>query len=203
MVKEQVLSAFLDDIFKGIHDVPQISGLDDFVLSRQITERGKDTASYEVLTDDQVLKNVAGSWAVLFVQFKDDSGARDVTVSGQFTGPSFIYLQAKYSQLRSLSLHFRTKKRRCLAPAHLELKLTRRWTWMAHSKRAASEEVNERRWINAIELFAPDIERLIKRGHSRSSIILFSLALLSVKYPHDCCTIYCFTTLCELRFTQK
>jgi hypothetical protein len=84
VVKEQVLSAFLDDIFKGIHDVPQISGLDDFVLSREVTERGKDTASYEVLTDDQVLKNVVGSWAVLFVQFKDDSGARDVTVSDQF-----------------------------------------------------------------------------------------------------------------------
>ncbi|KAI0276324.1 hypothetical protein BGY98DRAFT_709814 [Russula aff. rugulosa BPL654] len=74
VVKEQVLSAFLDDVFKGIHDVPQISGLDDFVLSREVTERGKDTTSYEVLTDDQVLKNVVGSWAVFFVQFKDDSG---------------------------------------------------------------------------------------------------------------------------------
>ncbi|KAF8505918.1 hypothetical protein F5888DRAFT_484729 [Russula emetica] len=74
VVKEQVLSAFLDDVFKAIHDVPQISGLDDFVLSREVTERGKDTTSYEVLTDDQVLKNVVGNWAVLFVQFKDDSG---------------------------------------------------------------------------------------------------------------------------------
>lgn len=74
MVKEQVLSAFLDDVFKGIHDVPQISGLDDFVLSREVTERGKDTTSYEILTDDEVLKNVVGNWAVLFVQFKDDSG---------------------------------------------------------------------------------------------------------------------------------
>ena len=105
VVKEQVLSAFLDDVFKAIHDVPKISGLDDFVLSREVSERGKDTTSYEVLTDDQVLKNVVGNWAVLFVQFKDDSGARDVTVSDQFTGPSFIYLQAKYNQLRSLSLH--------------------------------------------------------------------------------------------------
>ena len=104
-VKEQVLSAFLDDVFKGIHDVPRISGLDDFVLSREVMERGKDTTSYEVLTDNQVLKNIVDDWAVLFVQFKDDSGARDVTVSDQFTGPSFIYLQAKYSRLRSLSLH--------------------------------------------------------------------------------------------------
>lgn len=90
MVKEQVLSAFLDDIFKGIHDVPKIYGLDDFVLSREVMERGQDTTSYEVLTDDQLLKDVMGSWAVLFVQFKDDSGARGVTVSDQFTGPSFI-----------------------------------------------------------------------------------------------------------------
>lgn len=104
-VKEQVLSAFLDDVFGGIDDVPKISSLDDFVLSREVIKRGIDTTSYEVLTDDQLLKNVVGNWAVLFVQFKDDSGARDVTVSSQFTGPSFIYLQAEYTRLKSLSLH--------------------------------------------------------------------------------------------------
>ena len=87
-VKEQVLSAFLDDVFKGIHDVPKIFGLDDFVLSREVTERGRDTTFYEVLTDDQLLKDVVGNWAVLFVQFKDDSGARDITVSNHFTRPS-------------------------------------------------------------------------------------------------------------------
>jgi hypothetical protein len=90
VVKEQVLSAFLDDVFKAIHDVPKIFGLDDFVLSREVMERGQDTTFYEVLTDDQVLKDVVGNWAVLFVQFKDDSGARDVTVSDHFTRPSFI-----------------------------------------------------------------------------------------------------------------
>ncbi|KAF8484613.1 hypothetical protein DFH94DRAFT_239968 [Russula ochroleuca] len=74
VVKEQVLSAFLDDVFKAIHDVPKIFGLDDFVLSREVMERGQDTTFYEVLTDDQVLKDVVGNWAVLFVQFKDDSG---------------------------------------------------------------------------------------------------------------------------------
>ncbi len=105
VVKEQVLSAFSDDVFKGIHDVPKISGLYDFVLSREVTERGNDATSYEVLTDDQVLKNVVGNWAVLFVQFKDDSGARDVTVSDHFTRPSFISLQAKYCRLKLLSLH--------------------------------------------------------------------------------------------------
>jgi len=73
-VKEQVLSAFLDDVFKGIHDVPKISGSGDFVLSREVMERGQDTASYEVLTDNQLLRDVVGDWAVLFIQFKDDSG---------------------------------------------------------------------------------------------------------------------------------
>ena len=96
VVKEQVLSAFSDDVFKGIHDVPKISGLDDFVLSREVMERGQDTTSYEILTDDQLLRDFAGNWAVLFIQFKDDSGARNITVSGQFTGPS--YLQAKYGR---------------------------------------------------------------------------------------------------------
>ena len=96
VVKEQVLSAFSDDIFKGIHDVPKISGLDDFVLSREVMERGQDTTSYEILTDDQLLRDFAGNWAVLFIQFKDDSGARNITVSDQFTGPS--YLQAKYGR---------------------------------------------------------------------------------------------------------
>ena len=104
MVKEQVLSAFLDDVFKAIHDVPKVSDLDDFVLSREVTEKGKDSTSYEVLTDNQALKDIVGNWAVLFVQFKDDSGARDVTVFDQFTGSSFIYLQAKYSRSRSLFL---------------------------------------------------------------------------------------------------
>jgi hypothetical protein len=80
--------------------------------------------------------------------------------------------------------------------------MTWRWTWMRHSKRVASEKVNERRWINVIESHAPDIERLIKKGHSRSSI-MFSPGLLSVEYPYDCCTISCFTTPCELRFTQN
>jgi len=74
VVKEQVLSAFTDDVFKGIHDVPNVSDLDDFVLSREVVERGHGTSSYDVLTDSQKLKDVVGNWAVLFVQFKDDSG---------------------------------------------------------------------------------------------------------------------------------
>lgn len=105
-VKEQVLSAFLDDVFKGIHDVPKISGSGDFVLSREVMERGQDTASYEVLTDNQLLRDVVGDWAVLFIQFKDDAGARNISLSrlsDQFIGPS--YLQAKYSRLKLLSLH--------------------------------------------------------------------------------------------------
>jgi hypothetical protein len=105
-VKEQVLSAFLDDVFKGIHDVPKISGSGAFVLSQEVMERGQDTASYEVLTDNQLLRDVVGDWAVLFIQFKDDSGARNISLSrlsDRFTGPS--YLQAKYSRLKLLSLH--------------------------------------------------------------------------------------------------
>ena len=50
-------------------------------------------------------------------------------------------------------------KMRCLAQAHPELQMTWRWTWMRHSKRVASEKVNERRWINVIESYTPDIER--------------------------------------------
>ncbi|KAH9002267.1 hypothetical protein EDB86DRAFT_284308 [Lactarius hatsudake] len=73
-VKEQVLSAFSDDVFKGIRGVPSILNADDFVLSREVMERGKATASYEVLTDDQLLRDVVGDWAVLFIQFKNESG---------------------------------------------------------------------------------------------------------------------------------
>ncbi|KAI9513242.1 hypothetical protein F5148DRAFT_944967, partial [Russula earlei] len=73
-VKEQVLSAFTDDVFKGIHDVPKVSGLDDFVLSREAAERGQGTSSYEVLTNDQMLRDIAGNWVVLYVQFMDNSG---------------------------------------------------------------------------------------------------------------------------------
>ena len=75
MVKEQVLSAFSDDVFKGIRDVPSVAGLDDFVLSREVVEMGQ-SASYDVLSNDQMLRDVVGNWAVLFVQFKDASGAR-------------------------------------------------------------------------------------------------------------------------------
>ena len=84
------MSAFSDDVFKSIRDVPSVTGLDDFVLSREVIERGQQRASYEVLTNDQLLRDVVGNWAVLFVQFKDDSGARDVTVSDSFTGLSFF-----------------------------------------------------------------------------------------------------------------
>ncbi|KAI9467169.1 hypothetical protein BJY52DRAFT_1162663 [Lactarius psammicola] len=73
-VKEQVLSAFSDDVFKGIRGVPSIRNADDFVLSREVMERGRGTASYEVLTDDQLLRDIVGDWAVLFIQFKDESG---------------------------------------------------------------------------------------------------------------------------------
>ena len=90
MVKEHVLSAFSDDVFKGIRDVPNVVGLDDFVLSREVIER-RQSASYEVLTNDQLLRDVVGNWAVLFIQFKDDSGARNVTVSDPFTRPSFVF----------------------------------------------------------------------------------------------------------------
>ncbi|KAI9447883.1 hypothetical protein H4582DRAFT_1802148, partial [Lactarius indigo] len=73
-VKEQVLSAFSDDVFKGIRGVPGILNADDFVLSREVMERGRATASYEVLTDDQLLRDIVGDWAVLFIQFKNESG---------------------------------------------------------------------------------------------------------------------------------
>jgi len=73
VVKEHVLSAFSDDVSKGIRDVPNIVDLDDFVLSREVIER-RQSASYEVLTNDQLLRDVVGNWAVLFIQFKDDSG---------------------------------------------------------------------------------------------------------------------------------
>ncbi|KAH9060982.1 hypothetical protein EDB87DRAFT_522607 [Lactarius vividus] len=73
-VKEQVLSAFSDDIFKGIRGVPSILNVDDFVLSREVVERGRATASYEVLTNDQLLRDTVGDWAVLFIQFKNESG---------------------------------------------------------------------------------------------------------------------------------
>jgi hypothetical protein len=91
------LSAFSDDIFKSIRDVPRVVRLDDFVLSREVIERGQH-ASYEVLANDRPLRDVVGNWAVLFVQFKDDSGARNVTVSNSFSEPSFSHLQADYSQ---------------------------------------------------------------------------------------------------------
>lgn len=76
-VKEQVLSAFSDDVFKGIRGVPSIRDVDDFVLSREIMERGRGT-SYEVLTDDQLLRDIVGDWAALFIQFKNESGASNL-----------------------------------------------------------------------------------------------------------------------------
>lgn len=76
-VKEQVLSAFSDDVFKGIRGVPSIGDVDDFVLSREIMERGRGT-SYEVLTDDQLLRDIVGDWATLFIQFKNESGASNL-----------------------------------------------------------------------------------------------------------------------------
>ncbi|KAI0307019.1 hypothetical protein B0F90DRAFT_1684426, partial [Multifurca ochricompacta] len=65
VVKEQVLSAFSDDVLRGIHDLPNICSLE---ISR------KGISSYEVLTDDQLLRDVAGNWTILFIQFKDASG---------------------------------------------------------------------------------------------------------------------------------
>jgi hypothetical protein len=90
VVKEQVLSAFKDDVFKGIHNVPRIMSLDDFVLSREVQDRGNGTTSYEALTNDRLLRDVVGNWAVLFIQFKDESGAHNVTVSGQISETSSI-----------------------------------------------------------------------------------------------------------------
>ena len=80
-VKEQVISAFLDDVFKGIRGVPTIRNADDFVLSREVVERGRGTASYEVLTDDQFLRDVVGDWTFLFIQFKNESGAYNLYLS--------------------------------------------------------------------------------------------------------------------------
>ena len=78
-MKEQVLSAFSDDVFKGIRGVPSILDVDDFVLSREVMERGRGTSSYEVLTDDQLLRDIVSDWAVLFIQFKNESGAYNLS----------------------------------------------------------------------------------------------------------------------------
>jgi hypothetical protein len=90
VVKEQVLSAFSDDVFNSIRDVPRVTSLDEFVLSREVIERGQQHTLYEVLTNDQLLRDVVGDWAVLFIQFKDDSGALHVTASDPSTEPSFF-----------------------------------------------------------------------------------------------------------------
>ena len=78
-MKEQVLSAFSDDVFKGIRGVPSILDVDDFVLSREVMERGRGTSSYEVLTDDLLLRDIVSDWAVLFIQFKNESGAYNLS----------------------------------------------------------------------------------------------------------------------------
>lgn len=91
-VKEQVISAFSDDVFKGIRGVPTIRNAGDFVLSREVVERGRGTASYEVLTDDQFLRDVVGDWTVLFIQFKNESGAYNLYLSVRRRGKYLIIL---------------------------------------------------------------------------------------------------------------
>ncbi|KAI0268100.1 hypothetical protein BC834DRAFT_676416 [Gloeopeniophorella convolvens] len=73
-VKEQVLSAFSDDVFKNVRGVPPIVNLGDFVLSREVKQKSSDSTSYEVLEDDQLLRDVTANWAILYIQFRDEYG---------------------------------------------------------------------------------------------------------------------------------
>jgi hypothetical protein len=42
---------------------------------RERSWKGEGAPRYEVLTDDQLLRDIVGDWAVLFMQFKNESGA--------------------------------------------------------------------------------------------------------------------------------
>ncbi|KAA1466613.1 hypothetical protein DENSPDRAFT_831474 [Dentipellis sp. KUC8613] len=80
-VKDETLSALSADVAQGL-DFPSVSSTDDFVISKEVKENKRPTGKYQQLDDDQLLKDVASNWEVLFVQFKDPSGSiLPVTVS--------------------------------------------------------------------------------------------------------------------------
>ncbi|KAI0053748.1 hypothetical protein FA95DRAFT_1552250 [Auriscalpium vulgare] len=72
-VKEEVFSALTDGVAQRV-EFPTVSSLDDFVLARELKEKGQGTGRYEALRDSQVLKDVANNWDVLYIQFKSQDG---------------------------------------------------------------------------------------------------------------------------------
>ncbi|KAI0321958.1 hypothetical protein OF83DRAFT_106763 [Amylostereum chailletii] len=72
-VKEEVLSALVADISQGF-TLPKTSTVDDFALTRGIQGKGHVPGQYDLLDDEQVLKDVVSNWEILFVRFKDISG---------------------------------------------------------------------------------------------------------------------------------
>ncbi|KAI0068632.1 hypothetical protein BV25DRAFT_1844172 [Artomyces pyxidatus] len=73
-VKQEVLSALTADVTGEVEDIPSVTCLADFELARELKEKGKGTGQYDVLEDDQVLKDMTNNWEVLYIQFKDESG---------------------------------------------------------------------------------------------------------------------------------
>ncbi|KAJ6615626.1 hypothetical protein B0H10DRAFT_57217 [Mycena sp. CBHHK59/15] len=71
-LKAEVLSALSDDVNQA-DDVPQVSALEDFELSKGVKERGKLNGEYQLLEDTDLQLKEAGvtNWEVLFVQFRD------------------------------------------------------------------------------------------------------------------------------------
>lgn len=76
-IKEETLSALTSRVGKDTEEIPEVESIDDFELCCEIKERGRQpTGKYEVLQGNDVLKNVAQAWEIMFIRFRDASGAQ-------------------------------------------------------------------------------------------------------------------------------
>ncbi|KAH8118732.1 hypothetical protein DFH11DRAFT_1568945 [Phellopilus nigrolimitatus] len=84
VLKEDALSALTSKVINNNNesDVPEIEGVEDFEICREIKERNRvPTGKFEVLDGKELVKNVAVAYESLFVRFRENGKLRPVEVT--------------------------------------------------------------------------------------------------------------------------
>lgn len=121
-LKREVLSALQADVLRkqpddmdlvpdfdpeGEWTVPTVETTDDFELSRAVKERGRPTGEYDLLSNNDTVKQSLMNWETLFIRFRDENGEcfGDTAHIQSHCCQSLIYCNTNYHMPAHLYVH--------------------------------------------------------------------------------------------------
>ena len=87
-VKETALSALTSKVCRA-ESIPEVSGVDEFEICREIKDKGRGTGKYELLEKKEVVRDVLTPWEVVFLRYRDSAGEHTI-LPCRYHGPESV-----------------------------------------------------------------------------------------------------------------